>query len=350
MKSSVFASLVPCVTLFRSALGLFPPVGVVEKLELSEPQLLQLQQANETLTGNGTFETYIDHNNPGLGTFELRYWYNATTWDGPGSPIVLMTPGEIAADGYGGYLTDRTITGVYARELGGAVVMVEHRYYGDSTPYKVQSTKALQYHTLDQAVADFALLAREIKLPFDTSGQSNAPDAPWIWVGGSYAGALAGWIEKLSPGTFWAYHGSSGPLEAIYDYWQYFYPIQQGMPQNCSADYAAVIEHVDDVFINGSDEDKVALKELFGVEALEYDDDAAQAISSPIWAWQSINFRSGYSQFYQMCDAIEGVAPNVTSYSTEGVGVKKALPNYAKWFTSAYIPGSELASSHVFST
>lgn len=42
-----------------------------------------------------------------------------------------------------------------------------------------------------------------------------------------------------------------------------------------------------------------------------------------------------------MCDAIEGFTPNDTApYTTEdGVGLKKALPNYAKWYTSQYLPG-----------
>lgn len=36
--------------------------------------------------------------------------------------------------------------------------------------------------------------------------------------GGSYSGALTAWLESVSPGTFWAYHSTSAPVEAIYDY------------------------------------------------------------------------------------------------------------------------------------
>lgn len=39
--------------------------------------------------------------------------------------MVFFTPGEISATNYGGYLTNATITGLYAQEIGGAVVMVE---------------------------------------------------------------------------------------------------------------------------------------------------------------------------------------------------------------------------------
>lgn len=41
---------------------------------------------------------------------------------------------------------------------------------------------------------------------------------PWVFSGGSYSGALAAWVESTSPGTFWAYHASSAPVQAIYDY------------------------------------------------------------------------------------------------------------------------------------
>lgn len=47
-----------------------------------------------------------------------------------------------------------------------------------------------------------------------------------------------------------------------------------------------------------------------------------------------------------MCDAIEGVGPNSTtkSPSANGVGLKKALPNFAAWYTTSYLPGREYIS------
>lgn len=136
-----------------------------------------LADPTQSETGIAYFDQYIDHDNPDLGTFSQTYWYNATFWKGPGSPVILFTPGEIAATGYTGYLTDQAITGLIAKEVGGAVVLVEHRYWGNSTPYVEQSTKALQFLNLDQAVADFVHFARTAKLPFDTNGTSNAENA-----------------------------------------------------------------------------------------------------------------------------------------------------------------------------
>lgn len=39
-----------------------------------------------------------------------------------------MTPGEDAAAPYTAYLTDRAITGLYAKAVGGAVVMIERKW------------------------------------------------------------------------------------------------------------------------------------------------------------------------------------------------------------------------------
>jgi hypothetical protein len=87
--------------------------------------------------------------------------------------------------------------------------------------------------------------------------------------GGSYSGVLAAWTKSTAPGVFWAYHASSAPVEAIVDYWQYFVPVQEGMPKNCSTDISLVIAHIDSVFETGTEDEKCALKDMFGLDGLE---------------------------------------------------------------------------------
>jgi hypothetical protein len=77
--------------------------------------------------GNSTFQQLIDHNNPGLGTFSQFYFYSDQYYAGPGSPVILFTPGEAAAAPYSGYLTNRTLMGVFAEAIGAAVIVLEHR-------------------------------------------------------------------------------------------------------------------------------------------------------------------------------------------------------------------------------
>ena len=92
------------------------------------------------------------------------------------------------------------------------------RFWGESSPYDDLTTENLQLLTLKQAIADFTYFAKTVDLPFDTNHASNADKAPWVFSGGSYSGALAAWTESTAPGTFWAYHASSAPVEAISDY------------------------------------------------------------------------------------------------------------------------------------
>ncbi|GME32856.1 putative serine protein [Neofusicoccum parvum] len=291
-------------------------------------------------TGSGTFEQLIDHENPSLGTFSQRYWWSSEYWAGPGSPVVFFTPGEGAADGYTGYLTNRTITGLFAQAIQGAAVILEHRYWGESSPFDELTVENLQYLTLPQSIADTTYFAKNVVLPFDTDGSSQATRAPWVFSGGSYSGALAGWVEAVDPGTFWAYHASSAVVETISDFWQYFAPVQDGMPQNCSADVSLVIDYVDGVLLNGTAAEKQSLKEKFGLGGLEHADDFASALENGPWLWQSNQFYTGYSSFYQFCDYVENaVGSNASVPSAAGVGLQKALDGYATWMKELLIPG-----------
>lgn len=77
-----------------------------------------------------------------------------------------------------------------------------------------------------------------------------------------------------------------------------------------------------------------------------------RAIAVPLGEWQAVQFYSNYSTFFQMCDTIEGVravsmnntnkGTNATIPSAHGVGLEKALANYAAWFKAEYLPGCEL--------
>lgn len=97
--------------------------------------------------------------------------------------------------GYWGYLTNRTIGGLIAQQEGGATIVIEHRFYGLSNPYPDLSVKSFEVHTVDQAIEDFDYFAKNVKLPFPGGDQVGPDKAPWIFVGGSYSGALAAWVR-----------------------------------------------------------------------------------------------------------------------------------------------------------
>lgn len=220
--------------------------------------------------GWGTFDQLIDHSNPKLGTFEQRFWYGTEYWKGPGSPIFLVNPGEQAATRFNTtYTTLLRLPGLMAKTTGGAVVVVEHRYWGESSPFQELTSKNLKYLTLENSLKDMTYFANNFDAPFDKTGGSKPKKAPWVFTGGSYPGAMAGWLAVLEPGTFWAYYGTSGVVQTIGDFWEYFLPAMQMAPRNCSADAVSVIEYVDNVLLHGKKSEKEKLKEKFMLSGLE---------------------------------------------------------------------------------
>ncbi|SMR51085.1 unnamed protein product [Zymoseptoria tritici ST99CH_1E4] len=94
-----------------------------------------------------SFAQLIDHSNPSLGTFPVRYWYDTTSWRGPGSPIVFETPGESDASGYTFVLGNRSMDGRIAAQIGAATVLLEHRYFGKSIPVENLTTANMNFHS-----------------------------------------------------------------------------------------------------------------------------------------------------------------------------------------------------------
>jgi hypothetical protein len=82
-----------------------------------------------------------------------------------------------------------------------------------------------------------------------------------------------------------------------------------------------------------------------------------RAIENGPWLWQSNSFYTGYSGFFQFCDAIQVrfvlcinflalanlkqnvVAGAAVTPDANGVGLEKALTGYANWVNTTLIPG-----------
>lgn len=185
-----------------------------------------------------------------------------------------MTPGTALNDILCSYATTARTTGIIAQEIGAAVIVLEHRYWGFSSPFQELTTKNMQYQTLRNAIADLNYFALTAKLPFDTKGTTNADKAPWVLVGGSYSGALTAWTEATTkPSVMWAYYASSAVVETMGNYWSYFLTETENMPQNCSSDISLVIDYLDNIGETGSTDEQDAAKEKFGLGGVAHYDD-----------------------------------------------------------------------------
>lgn len=141
---------------------------------------------SEPNIGVAYFDQLLDHTTKQSSchpqrTFKQRYFWSNATWGGPGYPVIVTTPGEAALDPYCAYVAPPSLVAQIAARVRGAILVVEHRYYGESSPFPRLTTQTLQQLTLHNAVHDLTYFARNVRLPFDTatntSKQSNAPNA-----------------------------------------------------------------------------------------------------------------------------------------------------------------------------
>ncbi|OJA11103.1 hypothetical protein AZE42_08867 [Rhizopogon vesiculosus] len=310
---------------------LIPPKAAVPQHSFTSPNGTALPP----ITTVYYFDQLIDHNNADLGTFQQRYWMSWEFYE-PGGPIILLTPGELDADGFQGYLANGTISGLIAQQQKGAAIVIEHRFFGYSNPYDDLTSQSLAVLTIQQAIDDLVYFTTNADLPMPGGDAVKPGQAPWILVGGSYAGALTSWTMVNQPGIFWAGYASSAVVETITDFHAYFNPIRDYMPQNCSSDVQAVIFYLDGMYAVNDTAGIQTLKEAFGLGDVEHVDDFANALVNNLYDWQSMDPDVGPgAMFFQFCDALE--VKDGMNAGPGGWGLENAIYAWGNfWNTTFY--------------
>ncbi|KAM9249320.1 thymus-specific serine protease-like [Dugong dugon] len=141
-----------------------------------------------------------------------RYFLNDAFYK-PGGPVFLILSGEGAATGIS---PSRNFTlNIYAERLGALFLLLEHRFYGQSQPTGDLSTASLRYLSSRQALADIVNFRTEI------ARKLRLTENKWVAYGGSYGGSLAVWSRIKHPNLFAAAVGSSAPIQAKLNFYEY---------------------------------------------------------------------------------------------------------------------------------
>lgn len=135
------------------------------------------------------------------GSFNLRYWFDATYYK-DGGPVIVLQSGLNSGVGRLAIL-QKGILHQLAKATHGIGVVLEHRYYGASWPVANLSTQSLRFLTTDQAMADQAYFAKNVVFAGLEEKNLTAPNTAYIAYGGSYAGAFVAFLRKLYPDVFW---------------------------------------------------------------------------------------------------------------------------------------------------
>lgn len=239
------------------------------------------------------------------GTFNNRYWFDASHYK-PGGPVILFMAGEASGD-YRFPLLEKGILYQLASAHGGIGVILEHRYYGTSFPFNDISVEDARFLSTEQSLADAAYFAQNVVFPGLETENLTSSSTPWIVYGVSYSGGQSAFLRKLYPDVFWGGISSSGVTEAIIDYWRYFEPVRQYGPADCIWTQQFVTDVVDKIFIDIKNETlKGDFKLFFNYATTAPDQSFVDRLYSGLYSWQSRNWDPtiGSGTFSNWCKVI----------------------------------------------
>ncbi|KAF4340535.1 serine carboxypeptidase s28 [Fusarium beomiforme] len=258
--------------------------------------------------------------------FPLRYWFDAQHYR-EGGPVIILASGETSGEDRIPFL-EHGILKMLANATGGVGVILEHRYYGTSFPVPDLKAKNMRFLSTEQALADTAYFAKNVKFPGLEKHNLTASNTPYIIYGGSYAGAFAAFARKIYPDVFWGGISSSGVTEAIIDYWEYFEAARLFAPGDCAKVTQKLTQVVDKILMGGDKEEIKQFKTAFGLLELR-DDDFANTIAQGIGGLQSNNWDPAEDS-----PSFGAYCSSVSSDSILYASTRSLAPYVKKWLSA----------------
>ncbi|KAI6186073.1 Peptidase S28 family-containing protein [Aphelenchoides besseyi] len=172
----------------------------------------------------GSIDQKLDHFDKSYAQTFKQYFYSNDQYFNKtaANPLIFIyNPGEGAASSLD--VNDRSPMNSWAKQFGAMLYSLEHRFYGDSQPFRLMTIENLKYLTSEQALGDIANFIQNI------NAEKGWKNARWIPFGGSYAGAMTAWMRATYPDLTFAAIGSSGPVQAIVDFYGYMQTIENSL-------------------------------------------------------------------------------------------------------------------------
>ncbi|KAF5183658.1 Serine protease [Thalictrum thalictroides] len=158
---------------------------------------------------------------------------------------------------------------VLAKKFGAAIISLEHRYYGKSSPFKSSTTENLRYLSSKQALFDLAVFRQYYQNSLNAKLNRSDVENPWFVFGVSYSGALSAWFRLKFPHLTCGSLASSAVVLAVYNFTEFDKQIGVSAGPDCKATLQEITKLVENELFT----DKKAVKALFGAAELKNDAD-----------------------------------------------------------------------------
>eukprot|EP01017_Pseudomicrothorax_dubius_P030539 TRINITY_DN3825_c0_g2_i3.p1 TRINITY_DN3825_c0_g2~~TRINITY_DN3825_c0_g2_i3.p1 ORF type:complete len:464 (+),score=101.88 TRINITY_DN3825_c0_g2_i3:65-1456(+) len=229
---------------------------------LKEPKRIFKDQVQKWYEGQ-----LLDHSSPlDTRTWRQRYWVINEFFDPAVGPVFVYICGEYTCQGLP---AARQFPAQLAAKFKGLVLVLEHRFYGESQPFGTEdlTTERLTYLSVDQGLEDLAYFINWVK---KTGQEGVTPKNKWVTIGGSYPGAMSAWFRYKYPHLTVGALASSAVINAIEDYWQYddqLYTSTSRSGAQCPTDIRAINSFIEEALLK-SDESAAEMKKSFNCDSL----------------------------------------------------------------------------------
>ncbi|KAI4314781.1 hypothetical protein L6164_027656 [Bauhinia variegata] len=202
--------------------------------------LNRLSQNGRHLTNEEHWFTQtLDHFSPyDHRQFQQRYYEFLDFFRIPDGPIFMVICGEYSCDGI-----SNDYISVLAKKFGAAVVSLEHRYYGKSSPFKSLTTENLRYLSSKQALFDLATFRQHYQDSLNVKLNRTKTENPCL--------------------------ASSAVVLAVYNYTEFDQQVGESAGAECKAALQETTQLIDQRLANNGK----AVRTLFNATELDIDGD-----------------------------------------------------------------------------
>ena len=189
----------------------------------------------------------------------------------------------------------------FAEKEHAALFALEHRFFGQSMPFKNLTTENYKYLTISQALNDLADFIQFIK-----EDARADKDVKFLVVGGSYPGSLSSWFRLFYPHLTVASWSSSAPLNIKNEFPEYDAYIAEQLNNSndvCLSRTKMIFDNANDIVKSGNKEKIDAFKKLYDIPT-ETDDISALYIITDVLA-AIVQYNSRYQLLDDFCGKIK---------------------------------------------